>query len=489
MPTSPPTSEDSARQSPLKYIRPDMRQAVSRLSRLAFSATALRGRLGVQASWVVAPFAVQQAVRLLTNIVLARLLAPEMFGLMLIVNMLRTGTELLSDIGIGQSVVRTRRALDEGFLDTAWTLQLIRGALLTLLMLLLADPVAELYGRELGPIMLVVSGIFLLTGLQSPALFLMQRHMQLRRRAAYDMTCTIVQCALTIALAYLIPSVWALVWGLMVSTLFSTALSYVLGAGRLPRLALHRDYAVEIIHFGKWVFLATVLYFAATSADKAFFAAVLPMAAVGVYSVARTFSDMATQLAQRLGAFLVFPRIAGFQGNHHAAAERVRRTRRRTLAAVALAMGFAIAGADGFILLCYDSRYHSAAFLLPLLLFGTWFGVLAIFSEAVLLGCDRPAPGATANGAKFGILAIGLPLAFSFGGIFAGLLVLALAECGRWLLLGRALVREKLAFVGDDLALTALLVGSAGLTKLALGAVGIIPDLAEWWALGGGLHD
>lgn len=465
-----------------------MKQAVHRYSRLAVSAAALRGRLGVQASWVVGPFAVQQGVRLATNIILARLLAPEMFGLMLIVNTLRTGTELLSDIGIGQSVVRTRRTLDHAFLDTAWTLQLVRGALLTAAMLALSGPVAHLYGQELEPIMLVISGIFLVTGLQSPALFLMQRNMELRQRATYDVTCTVVQCALTIALAYVMPSVWALVWGLMLSTMFSTALSYAFGARRLPRPALHREHVREIVHFGKWVFLATVIYFAATSTDNAFFGAVLPMAVVGVYSVARTFSGMAAQLAQRLGAFLVFPKIASLGGQHHAVADRVRHTRRRTLAVVALGMGVAIAGADGFILLCYDARYHDAAFMLPVLLFGVWFGVLATFAEAMLLGCDRPAPGALANGGKFAVLAAGLPLAFALSGFLAALLVLALAECVRWLLLGRALIREKLAFFGDDLLLTALLIVTAALVKLVLGSVGAIPDFLEWWALGISMH-
>ena len=57
-----------------------------------------------QLGWVVVPFGTQQIVRLVTQIVLARMLAPEMFGLMLLVNTLRTGAELLSDIGIGQSL-------------------------------------------------------------------------------------------------------------------------------------------------------------------------------------------------------------------------------------------------------------------------------------------------------------------------------------------------------------------------------------------------
>jgi O-antigen/teichoic acid export membrane protein len=458
------------------------------LSRLPLSAVAGYGRLGMQAGWVVVPFAAIQLLRLGTNIALARMLAPEFFGLMVIVNMLRTGTELLSDIGIGQSVVRAKREPDDAFLDTAWTIQLMRGILLTFVMLALAGPLAGVYGAELEPILLTVSFIFLVTGLQSPALFMIQRNVELRQRATFDLTCVVVQCTLTIALAYFMPSVWALVWGLLIGTAFSSAFSYAFGKKRLPRFTLHRDHVREIVHFGKWVFLATLIYFAATSTDQAFFGAVLPMAAVGVYSIARTFSDMVGQLTSRLGAFLVFPKIANLRGQHQAMAGRLRQTRRHTLGLVALGMGVAIAGADAFILLCYDQRYHAAAFMLPVLLSGAWFGILAIFAEALLLGCDRPAPGAFANAGKFTVLAVGLPVSLAMFGLLGGLMVLALAEFARWAILSRALLRERLAFIGDDLALTAIVFITATVTKLALGAVGVVPDPAEWWALGLGVH-
>ena len=447
----------------------------------------VRRPLGVQAAWVIAPFFVVQIVRLITNIVLARLLAPEMFGMMLVVNTLRTGTELLSDIGIGQSVVRRKGAPDRAFLDVAWTLQLLRGSLLTLLALVLATPIARLYGHELRSILLVVSSIFLLTGLQSPALFLMQRNMELRQRAAYDVMCTMVQCALTVALAYIMPSVWALVWGLVFSTAFSTVLSFAFGERRFPRIRLDPAHVREIMHFGKWVFVATLIYFGATSTDKAFFGAMLPMTAVGIYSVARTFADMTSQLAQRLGTFIVFPKIAGFRGEHHLSADRVKQTRRYALSIIALGLGVGIAIADAFILLCYDARYHTAAFMLPILLFGVWFAVLANFAEAMLLGCDRPAQAAKGNAVKFAVLAAGLPLALGLGGLFAGLITIGLAEAARWLALTRALVREKLAFLGHDFALTGLLLITAASTKLLLGEFGAVPNFKEWWALGGGL--
>jgi len=79
-------------------------------------------------------------------------------------------------------------------------------------------------------------------------------------------------------------------------------------------------------------------------------------------------------------------------------------------------------------------------------------------------------------------------LALSSGDLFAGLLVLALAEVARWLILGRALLREKMAFFGDDLALTAMMIATAVLTKFAFGAIGVVPSIVEWWAMGVGVH-
>jgi O-antigen/teichoic acid export membrane protein len=448
-----------------------------------------RGRLGGQAVWIAAPFAVQQVIRLATNIVLARLLAPEMFGLMLLINTLRTGAELLSDIGIGQSVVKSARGEEKRFLDTAWTLQLLRGLLLTAATVAAAIPIGAIYGKpELTPILLAVSPVFLFTGLQSPGFFLMQRYMRLRARAVYDLSSTTFQCVFTIVLAAVMPSVWALVWGLVAGTLFSTVMTYVLGRGHWPAFAWDTSAAHEIVHFGKWIFLSTMIYFAATSTDNIYFVAALPLALTGVYGIARTFADLFDQLGQRAGAMLIFPKLAAMGEGRVESAARLRSRRRSVLAVAALGVAAAIAGADELILLLYDSRYHFAAFMLPLLLAAVWFRVLGSFSDAMLLGCGRPGPGAFANGAKFAILLVGLPLAVSQANLFTALLVLILAEAGRWAVLAPALQRERLATIADDLSLTALVVVGAIVLKEGAGAAGLALTISEWWALGQGLH-
>ena len=73
-----------------------------------------------------------QAIRFLSNIILAALLSPVIFGLMAIVTTIRTGIELLSDVGIGQSIVVSDDGAKQEFVETAWALKIIRGIVLTL---------------------------------------------------------------------------------------------------------------------------------------------------------------------------------------------------------------------------------------------------------------------------------------------------------------------------------------------------------------------
>ena len=103
------------------------------------------GPLFRKAIWTVGSFGVGQALRLLMNIILARLLAPELFGVMSIVNSLRTGLELMSDVGIGQNVICNSEGDNPEFYNTAWTLQFIRGLLLWPIAAALAVPLAHFY--------------------------------------------------------------------------------------------------------------------------------------------------------------------------------------------------------------------------------------------------------------------------------------------------------------------------------------------------------
>jgi hypothetical protein len=79
------------------------------------------------------------------NLILTRLLFPEAFGLMALVQVFLSGLQMFSDIGIQTSVIRSKRGEDPAFLDTAWTVQVLRGGLLWLGCLGIAGPAAAFY--------------------------------------------------------------------------------------------------------------------------------------------------------------------------------------------------------------------------------------------------------------------------------------------------------------------------------------------------------
>lgn len=103
------------------------------------SATAsLRKRALRAGSWNLVAQVASQVMRLGGNLVMARLLLPEMFGVMVIATTVSVLLHLLSDVGLRQNIIQSHRGDDPHFLNTAWTVQIIRGFVLFALTLLLA---------------------------------------------------------------------------------------------------------------------------------------------------------------------------------------------------------------------------------------------------------------------------------------------------------------------------------------------------------------
>ena len=100
--------------------------------------SSLKSKSIVAAAWTLLGFGGAQVIRLGSNLVMTRLLAPEMFGVMAIVNVIIIGFNLISDIGLRPNIIQRQRELDDGFLDTAWTVQIIKGFLLWFAVLVLS---------------------------------------------------------------------------------------------------------------------------------------------------------------------------------------------------------------------------------------------------------------------------------------------------------------------------------------------------------------
>lgn len=143
-------------------------------------------------------------------------------------------------------------------------------------------------------------------------------------------------------------------------------------------------------------------------------------------------------------------------------------------------MGIALA--DEFIYLVYDQRYHAAGFFLPVLLFGTWFSILATMADAMMMGVGKPAGVAFSNGAKLVVLMVTLPFVLARYGINAALAVFIAAEAARYVVL---LFRQRSAGIGftrqDILATSVFVVLIFAFRELTMLA-GLTGGIADWIA-------
>ena len=108
------------------------------------TSTSLQSRLKSASFLVAGSHVTSQVIRLGGNLAMTRLLVPEMFGVMALANTLLIGLALFSDLGIRQSIIQNNRGMDSNFLNTAWSLQILRGSLLMLMVLLLAVTISSM---------------------------------------------------------------------------------------------------------------------------------------------------------------------------------------------------------------------------------------------------------------------------------------------------------------------------------------------------------
>ncbi len=417
------------------------------------------------AVWTIGTYGLSVGLRFGSNIVLSRLVVPEVFGIMLVINTLRNGIELISDVGIGQNIVHNSDGEKRRFLDTAWTIQILRGAVLFSLLFLAAAPLGKLYDLPASAIQFSALTLVIM-GAASISIYLMQRRLQIVRLNLFDLAMDFVSVALVVGLALYSPTIWSLILANVLAAAIRTVATYMLPHAR-NWLAWQPDYARQILSFGKWIYLASLLSFLCASFDKLYLGQSIPLALLGIYGIARNVADLPGALISRLGHSLIFPLIAREQDRPRSELrQHLSPLRLKLLLVCALGMGFGTAFADYAVRIVYDERYHEAGWMLPVLLIGVWGAVLCSINEYALLGVGKPLYGAMGNMAKLVCLVVGIPLGLHVAGLLGAILVLAFSDICRYFLILFGQRREHVSFFLQDVLMSAVMLGVLALLTL-----------------------
>jgi O-antigen/teichoic acid export membrane protein len=367
----------------------------------------------------VSGYGAQQVLRLGSNLVLTRLLFPAAFGLMSIVSVIMTGLYLLSDVAIQPCVVQSRRGDDLPFLNTAFTIQAVRGVLLTLLMVALAKPAAWFYGEpQLAPLIAFGSLQLLLLGLHSTSIFTLRRKLRLGWVNGLELGQTVVGLTITIALARVQKSAWSLVIGSVASTLAFTLASHLLPVAYRNRFHWDREASREISQFGRWVLGSSAATFLGAQADRILVGRFLGVASLGVYSIAITLSDAAGAVVNRLVSGVMYPVLSDTaRANQRNVGDLYYRLRRR-LDLLSMGATGLLGGAGGWLIrTLWDQRYADAAWMLRVLCVRVAIGLIVGPGETCLFALGHTRYGFLRSVTRLVAAAIFLPLGWYLDGV------------------------------------------------------------------------
>lgn len=318
-------------------------------------------------------------LRLGTNLLLAHLLAPAMFGVAALGQMVLSGLNMFSDLGLRPYLVQSPKGDQPAVINTLWTLQASRGllvALLTavagLLLWLLQHfvllPADVAYANPWLPgILLALAVIPAIGGLESTRTAEAQRRVHLAGLTRIGLYAQVTSLATLVGLAYAYRSIWAIPASGIVSIITFTVLSHVLLEGVRNRFELHREYLPEILHFGRWIFLSSVVSFFASNLDRLILGGVVSARELGVYSIAATAIALIADGLGRLMNDLALPTFSEVFRQRPQDLRRVHYRFRRPFEILCFtAAGGLAACGESLVHFLYDARYADAGWMLAI---------------------------------------------------------------------------------------------------------------------------
>jgi lipopolysaccharide exporter len=293
--------------------------------------------------WVFALRFTNRGLGFVRKVVLARLLAPEDFGLLGIAFLLISTLETFSQTGFQAALVQKKVDI-KTYLDTAWTVSAVRGVILFGLLFFSAPFVAKFFSSPQATLIIRVIGVtVLLSGFSNIGIIFFQKDLEFKKQFFYQLSGTVTNFGVAIVLAFLLKNVWALVWGGLAASFVQLFMSYIVQPYR-PKIRFEKAKFDQLFGFGKWVLGQSILLFLITQGDDIFVGKMLGLTALGFYQMAYLISNLCATEITHVISGVTFPAYSKMQDD-------LERMKQACLRVLSLTCGISLPLAAGILVL------------------------------------------------------------------------------------------------------------------------------------------
>jgi O-antigen/teichoic acid export membrane protein len=323
-----------------------------------------------------------------SKVILTRLLVPQEMGLMVMILSLTALFDVLTEIGIKQSVIQHKNGDDPEYLNMAWWFQCLRGIGLYAVAFIAAPWLCEFYFRSRAevltryPMEQVITLVrvaflaILFNGFVSPKAYILEKTFRFGRAVLITQGSFILGTIITIILAFAIRNVWAIVIGFASMGFTKCILSHAICPFR-PKFAYHRESFQGLYSFARGMFGLPVLTYIAFNIDVLVAGKLVSTSLVGFYGMALTLAFTPWELFSGIISPVLLPAFAEKQNDKEALCKAVLQIAKYVAIFVIPITALALSCSSTILTVVYGTEYSAVA--VP-------FGLLCVYVVLLMQG-------------------------------------------------------------------------------------------------------
>jgi len=340
--------------------------------------------------WLLIGNGVERGLRFARMAVLARLLAPEDFGLMGLILVATGFVEALTFTATNQAIIQHPSGRSREFLNTVFTVTIVRGLILAVIIIVTAPWIAAFFDEpKLTPMIRVVSLTLVVMGLMNPAVQVILKDLDFRRWAIYQVVSGTLSVSVTIILGLWLRNVWALVIGLIGEQMFLVCLSYLFARHR-PSVRWDRSSALVLARFCRKAFAIPLIIGLMMQAPNLLLGKLADTAILGAFLLTLTLADIPTHIVTRVVATVGLPAFSSISDDLEGLFQAWQKVVTRALIVFLLAMPLVLIGARPLLMLAYGPAYAAQAPVLRVLCIYVMMRMLFMTTGPLMWAVGRP---------------------------------------------------------------------------------------------------
>jgi len=291
---------------------------------------------------------------------------------------------MLTELRSESALIQKEHA-DHRFLSTAWTLFIVRGALLMCLMVIFAPVISDLFAQPgASPLLRIGALNFLLLSIPQVHLALLNREMNYRGAVLINIFREIVGISTSIFLALWLQNAWALLIGFLLSNFVVSIGIWIVHPFR-PTFVMDPGSLKYLWRFGNPLYFEGLLTYLITRGDDFVVAKLQTLEKFGQYGVIFSITEMATRGISQVISSVAFPAYSVMAREGRELVEGFDEIWRISVLIILLTTGIVVAFPQGIVNLLLGEQWADAAETFALLMVAQGLRAFAASIGTVIL--------------------------------------------------------------------------------------------------------